>query len=163
MTVRRGTSNTNDRGSAAARRRRKQWLLDKFGDGTTCTCSTCPTVLTFDTITVDRYPIAGVDGGRYVHGNIRPQCSLCASRQGADMSHARRRAARVVAAAAVSVAALAGCSSPPAAADGTGNAPGDVTTHWVDTPHGRVLCVSEEHVGASGVGLGISCDWGHLK
>ncbi|AON96716.1 HNH endonuclease [Mycobacterium phage Gengar] len=163
MTVRRGTSNTNDRGSAAARRRRKQWLLDKFGDGTTCTCSTCPTVLTFDTITVDRYPIAGVDGGRYVHGNIRPQCSLCASRQGADMSHARRRAARVVAAAAVSVAALAGCSSPPAAADGTGNAPGDVTTHWVDTPHGRVLCVAEKSVGATGIGLGISCDWGHLK
>ncbi|AXQ63233.1 HNH endonuclease [Mycobacterium phage Collard] len=159
MTVRRGTSNTNDRGSAAARRRRKQWLLDKFGDGTTCTCSTCPAVLTFDTITVDRYPIAGVDGGRYVRGNIRPQCSLCASRQGAGMSHARRRAARVIAAGAVAVAALTGCSSAPAGADGTVDGPGDVRVHWVDTPHGRLLCVFEK----SGYGGGLSCDWTHLR
>ncbi|AIM50398.1 hypothetical protein PBI_OMNICRON_65 [Mycobacterium phage Omnicron] len=163
MTTHRGTSNTNARGSAASRRRRKQWLLDTFGDGTTCTCSTCPEVLTFDTITVDRYPVAGVDGGRYVRGNIRPQCALCASRQGASMSHTRRRAARLAVAAVVAAAALSGCSSPSAAADGTGNAPGDVTVHWVDTPHGRVLCVSEEHVGASGLGLGISCDWGNAK
>ena len=90
---RRGTSNTNDRGSAAQRRRRKQWLLDEFGDGETCLCSTCPEVLTFDTITVDRYPLAGRDGGRYVRGNIRPQCSLCASRQGAEMTNGAKAVA----------------------------------------------------------------------
>ena len=36
MTVRRGTTNRNDRGSAESRRIRRQWLLDNFGDGTTC-------------------------------------------------------------------------------------------------------------------------------
>ncbi|SII88849.1 Uncharacterised protein [Mycobacteroides abscessus subsp. abscessus] len=90
MTVRRGTTNRNDRGSAEGRRRRRQWLLDTFGDGTTCRCSTCPTVLDFDSITVDRHPVAGVDGGTYRRGNIRPQCAPCASRQGGKMSAQRR-------------------------------------------------------------------------
>lgn len=90
MTVRRGTTNRNDRGSAEDRRRRRQWLLDTFGDGTTCRCSTCPTVLDFDSITVDRHPVAGVDGGTYRRGNIRPQCAPCASRQGGKMSAQRR-------------------------------------------------------------------------
>lgn len=90
MTVRRGTTNRNDRGSAEDRRRRRQWLLDTFGDGTTCRCSTCPTVLDFDSITVDRHPVAGVDGGTYRRGNIRPQCGPCASRQGGKMSAQRR-------------------------------------------------------------------------
>lgn len=163
MTVRRGTSNTNDRGSAESRRRRKQWLLDEFGNGTSCPCATCWTKLTFDTITVDRYPIAGVDGGRYVHGNIRPQCALCASRQGARMAHARTRAAKLVAAATLAAAALAGCGSPPAAADGTGDAPGEITVHWVDTPHGRVVCVTEEYAHAHGASIAISCDWATAK
>lgn len=90
MTVRRGTTNRNDRGSAESRRIRRQWLLDQFGDGTTCQCSTCPTVLDFDSITVDRHPVAGVDGGTYRRGNIRPQCAPCASRQGGKMSAQRR-------------------------------------------------------------------------
>lgn len=29
------------------------WLLDQFGDGATCRCSTCPTILTAETLTVD--------------------------------------------------------------------------------------------------------------
>lgn len=91
MTARRGTSNTNARGSSAARRVRKQFLLDEFGDGITCKCSTCPTVLNADTVTVDRHPVAGIDGGTYRRDNIRPQCGTCASRQGGLMSGARRR------------------------------------------------------------------------
>ena len=78
MTVRRGTTNRNDRGSAESRRIRRQWLLDNFGDGTTCRCSTCPTILTAETLTVDRHPVAGADGGTYRRGNIRPQCAPCA-------------------------------------------------------------------------------------
>jgi hypothetical protein len=82
-TVRRGTSNANDRGSSSQRRARKLWLLVTFGDGTTATCGFgCGTVLTFETITVDRHPVPGCQGGRYVRGNIRPACGPCNSRHG---------------------------------------------------------------------------------
>lgn len=91
MTVRRGTSNTNARGSSADRQRRRQFLLDEFGDGITCTCSTCPTVLNADTVTVDRYPVAGIDCGTYRRDNIRPQCGTCASSQGGKLAASRRR------------------------------------------------------------------------
>lgn len=88
----RGTSNTNDRGNAETRRRRKAWLLEQFGNGKRARCSTCPTWLTFDTVTVDRWPVAGCEGGRYVRGNIRPQCSPCACSQGGHLGAARRDA-----------------------------------------------------------------------
>lgn len=82
-TTHRGTSNSNARGSARSRRERKAWLLTTFGDGTTAPCSFgCGTMLTVDTITVDRFPLAGVDGGRYVRGNIRPACGPCNSLDG---------------------------------------------------------------------------------
>lgn len=79
----RGTTNTNVRGSAEARRARKVWLLEKFGDGVTALCSFgCGTALTFETITVDRYPVPGCHGGRYTRGNIRPACGPCNSAVG---------------------------------------------------------------------------------
>lgn len=79
-TVRRGTSNTNARGSAASRRARKLWLLETFGDGEQAPCGFgCGTLLTFETITVDRYPIPGCQGGTYRRGNIRPACEPCNS------------------------------------------------------------------------------------
>lgn len=87
--TRRGTSNTNSRGSAADRRGRKQWLLDTFGDGVQATCTYCPAVLTLATITVDRI-VPGILGGRYVRGNIRPACLPCNSRQGAVLARALR-------------------------------------------------------------------------
>lgn len=77
----RGTSNTNDRGSAAQRRARKQWLLDTFGDGVVVRCYrfvACGQVLTFATLTVDRI-IPGILGGTYRRGNIRPACGHCNS------------------------------------------------------------------------------------
>lgn len=87
----RGTSNSNSRGSSYARRVRKQWLLDTFGDGIIALCSfECGTELTFETITVDRYPIAGIDGGTYKRGNIRPACAFCNSSDGAAIGHARK-------------------------------------------------------------------------
>jgi hypothetical protein len=76
----RSTSNTNVRGSAETRRRRKRWLLSPEagfgGDGTTVRCTTpgCTTMLTFATITVDRI-VMGIDGGRYTRDNIRPKCA----------------------------------------------------------------------------------------
>lgn len=85
-TARRGTTNRNARGSAPARRARKLWLLGKFGDGETALCSFgCGTVLTFDTVTVDRHPIPGCQGGTYVRSNIRPACGHCNSSHGGTL------------------------------------------------------------------------------
>ena len=82
-TVRRGTSNGNDRGSSAQRRTRKLWLLATFGDGEKALCAFgCGTLVTFETITVDRFPVPGCQGGRYVRGNIRPACGPCNSVHG---------------------------------------------------------------------------------
>lgn len=89
MVVRRGTTNRNDRGSSADRRARRQWLLNEFGDGVTVACAfECGTLLTFETITVDRYPVAGCDGGRYTRDNIRPACGTCNSSHGGRLRHA---------------------------------------------------------------------------
>lgn len=78
-TTHRGTSNSNARGSVADRRRRKRWLLDAWGDGTTAPCAFCREPLTFETVTVDRFPIPGRLGGRYTRDNIRPACGRCNS------------------------------------------------------------------------------------
>lgn len=92
MVTRRGTTNRNARGSSYSRAVRRLWLVVTFGDGTTVVCSTCPEVLTVDTVTADRFPVAGVDGGTYRRGNIRPQCITCASKQGGQMAAERRKA-----------------------------------------------------------------------
>lgn len=77
--ARRGTSSENLRGSAEDRRRRKRYLLDTYGDGQTTRCAFCKGMLTYDTVTVDRYPIPGRAGGRYTRDNIRPACGPCNS------------------------------------------------------------------------------------
>jgi hypothetical protein len=74
-----GRKGGDDRGSAGDRRRRKQFLLDTWGDGTTTRCEFCRTLLTFQTVTVDRFPIPGRLGGRYTRDNIRPACGACNS------------------------------------------------------------------------------------
>lgn len=88
----RGTTNRNARGSSADRRRRREYLVAEFGDGTVVVCSTCPAVLTVDTVTADRYPVPGCEGGRYVRGNIRPMCAACNSSSGGKLGAERRRA-----------------------------------------------------------------------
>jgi hypothetical protein len=86
MPVRRGTSNTNARGSAADRRARRVWLVQEFGDGITVACAFgCGAVLTVETVSVDRYPIPGCQGGTYRRGNIRPACGMCNSVYGATI------------------------------------------------------------------------------
>lgn len=79
----RGTSNGNVSGNARDRRRRKQWLLDTFGDGEFVACfrqisPKCLHVLDFATLTVDRIA-PGLQFGRYVRGNILPVCGSCNS------------------------------------------------------------------------------------
>lgn len=86
MPARRGTTDRNSRGNATDRRARKQWLLDEFGDGKTAACAfDCGTMVDIDTIYVDRHPVPGCLGGRYVRTNIRPSCGSCNSRFGATL------------------------------------------------------------------------------
>lgn len=74
-------------GSAKVRRERKWWLLEKFGDGESCECANgCGTILFFETVTVDRWPIPGVLGGTYARTNIRPTCLSCNSSEGAKLA-----------------------------------------------------------------------------
>lgn len=103
---RRGTSNGNQRGSAAGRRARRRYLVDTFGwrlaDGTGIVCCyRCAVpLLEHDdpeapgqAVTVDRI-VPGVEGGRYTRDNIRPACGACNSETGAHLAHARRREAK---------------------------------------------------------------------
>lgn len=79
--IRRGTSNTNDRGGSPARRARKCWMLSWFGDGISCLCYSCGSALLYSTLQADRI-IPGVLGGTYARGNIRPSCGECNRRSG---------------------------------------------------------------------------------
>lgn len=121
MSLARGTSNGNVSGSAESRRRRKHWLLAEyradvdlglegsfgnpivhdFGPPVTvplglgvpaCRCYRCGTLLTFDTVTVDRR-IPGCEGGTYRRNNIRPACGSCNSITGNNVRWDRVRAA----------------------------------------------------------------------
>lgn len=98
----RGTTNRNQRGNTTERAARRQWLLDTFGDGVTAPCSigwdeNCLGEVDDTTITVDRWPVAGIDGGTYDRRNIRPGCGPCNSRAGTALREARKAARRVCA------------------------------------------------------------------
>jgi hypothetical protein len=92
----RGTSNGNDRGNVYDRRKRKLALLERDGNGEFALCATCPTIVDFESATVDRHPIAGCDGGKYGPpsdlSNVRLQCERCAAKQGGHLGAARRTA-----------------------------------------------------------------------
>lgn len=95
MTRPRGTTNRNARGGADQRRARKAWLLAEFGDGASAECALsahprCLGRVTMDTITVDRYPVPGIEGGTYRRGNIRPACPVCNYSQGGKLGNERR-------------------------------------------------------------------------
>lgn len=105
----RGTSNSNQRGNNETRRKRREWLVETYranvdvdvlidglglievplGTGTPCCrCYRCGTLLTVNTVTVDRI-VPGCkktkmfpNGGTYVRWNIRPACLKCNSETG---------------------------------------------------------------------------------
>src|SRR3954463_15953624 len=95
--TRRGTSNTNSRGSAEDRRRRRIFLLDTFGNGITAPCAFCGMELqntdpnAADYLTVDRI-LPGAHGGRYVRQNIRPACAADNSEDGGKIAAGMRLA-----------------------------------------------------------------------
>lgn len=75
--VRRGTTNKNSRGSASARRARRQWLVDTYGKAGRVRCwRGCGTWLTVETLTVGRV-IPGCQGGTYRRDNIMAECGPC--------------------------------------------------------------------------------------
>jgi HNH endonuclease len=102
--ARRGTTNRNERGNTAERRRRRTWLVETYradedvialdfplpyplsttlGKGiAACRCYRCGLLLTADTVTVDRIK-PGCQGGTYARHNIRPACGTCNSSTGA--------------------------------------------------------------------------------
>lgn len=95
---RRGTSNADERGSSHQRARRKRNLLERDGTGPDglALCVTCPTIVDFESMTVDRIT-PGCEGGKYGPpsdtSNCRIQCERCCARQGGYLA-ARRRAER---------------------------------------------------------------------
>jgi hypothetical protein len=66
------------RGKAKDRRRRKTWMLWKFGDGTTAPCTHCTKGLDFSTIEADRI----IPGGCYARHNVQPSCRDCNIKRG---------------------------------------------------------------------------------
>lgn len=91
------TTNRNARGGSHERRRRRRWLLSAEagfgGDGEKVPCAFgCGTLLSFETVTADRYPIDGADGGTYRRSNIRPACGPCNYADGGRKGNARKLA-----------------------------------------------------------------------
>lgn len=78
------------RGNNHDRARRRAWLLAQFGDGAAAPCRWCREPLTADTLTVDRHPVRGVDGGRYTRDNIVPACGRCNFGRGSAEDQAER-------------------------------------------------------------------------
>lgn len=96
MTVTRGTTNSNLRGSAADRLRRREWLVATYRADTdleglpACRCYRCGVLLTVATVTVDRI-VPGCQGGTYRRDNIRPCCGTCNSSTGAVVRSRTKR------------------------------------------------------------------------
>lgn len=69
------------RGSPHDRRLRRAWLLSPRsghgGNTKTVPCKWCRRSLDRHMLTVDRWPVAGADGGSYRHSNIVPACLTC--------------------------------------------------------------------------------------
>jgi hypothetical protein len=81
-------------GNSYDRAARKRFLLSPEagfgGDSRTVECNWCGDPLTLETITVDRFPDCGHNGGTYRRNNIVPACQPCNSEA---CSCARRRTA----------------------------------------------------------------------
>jgi hypothetical protein len=95
---RRSRSNRNDRGSSYTRRRRREWLVEEYGDGEFVACflqrsPLCLYVLDKDNVSPDRQ-VLGVNGGSYARSNILPSCLPCQCDQGGEVGQAQKAARR---------------------------------------------------------------------
>jgi 5-methylcytosine-specific restriction endonuclease McrA len=96
VTARRGTTNRNARGGSPERRRRRQWLVETFGDGEHVACfrqcsPKCLYVLDVHTVSADRI-VPGALGGTYRRENLQPACGPCQSYSGGLLGVAQRMA-----------------------------------------------------------------------
>ena len=73
----RGTTNTSARGSSYARRARKDWMCNEFGDGKGAPCYRCGKYLKRGPLLEADRIIPGELGGTYMRNNIRPCCGHC--------------------------------------------------------------------------------------
>ncbi len=91
--ARRGTSNSNKRGSTSDRRARKAWLMKHYAFAlspfeplcASCSdpfvrCYRCGALLCKKHVTIDRIKL-GKRGGKYTRDNIRPACANCNSKR----------------------------------------------------------------------------------
>lgn len=78
--------NGNQRGNSHSRRLRKLWLLKVCGDGISAPCWECLTLVTFESMVVDRI-IPAHQGGTYARNNIRVHCHVCSNREGAKFTN----------------------------------------------------------------------------
>lgn len=60
------------------------WLVAAVEEHAACRCYRCGTLLTVDTVTVDRIK-PGCKGGTYRRDNIRPACGPCNSETGGGL------------------------------------------------------------------------------
>jgi hypothetical protein len=97
--ARRGSARTREReargrgrGNVHDRRVRHQWLLDTFGNGTTCRCTWCAKRLRKPE--ADRHPACGHAGGTYRRDNIVPACRQCNASRCARCATATNKARR---------------------------------------------------------------------
>jgi hypothetical protein len=86
------------RGNYLARRARKLWLIATYGwpdpvnpFAGLVLCWLCDVPLTYEDLTVDRWPVPGCKGGTYARSNIRPACIHCNSSTGGALAHRNRR------------------------------------------------------------------------
>lgn len=90
MVTRRGSSNKNQQPNSRDRLRLKQHCLDRDGDGVQVKCAgTCGGMVTIATASLDRFPVAGYDGGTYRQSNVRLMCVPCNSSDGSMSMHRR--------------------------------------------------------------------------
>lgn len=61
------------------RRNLRFWVLTEYGDGSIAPCWVCGAELNCVTMTLDRHPVPGKWGGRYIRENTKPACVRCNS------------------------------------------------------------------------------------
>jgi len=74
---RRGTVHRNETGNSYDRRARRARLWRELSANEQIKCHHCPRLMSKEEFEVDRFPICGHDGGRYVIGNVVPSCPEC--------------------------------------------------------------------------------------
>lgn len=73
------TKGNDKRGNARNRRARRQFLWEMHGGYALgyVFCKWCKVRLAVNEFQIDRYPICGHDGGKYLDDNIVPACEQC--------------------------------------------------------------------------------------